>query len=195
MCTPDGTKCVQCNDALDCATGEKCKNQTCVPDCEAQGCASDLGPKGTECDTARIIGRLDALAGKLVKGDTTYSGNDDDLWSGGSVCYDAESDDFYRIWLKAGDTLDVTVTPLDSFFDVMLKLYKGISCAGDTTTLIGCFHKGGDGKADAFSYKAVDEGWYTIVVDGRYAFEEDQDWGEYELLVKLTCPQTGCCCL
>lgn len=196
FCRPDGTGCVECLGNPDCtAPDTHCDNFVCVPDCLAQGCATDNSPSGEECGNAKIVGRLDASTTISYSGDTTGDGDDDDLSGGGSVCYDAKYDNFYRIYLITGDELVVDLHSLEFDFDAMLKLYSGTDCADNgESDLISCYNGGGNGSSEGFTYTATADGWYTVVVDGRYAFSDDYDYGNYTIDLSLTCTQANCCC-
>jgi hypothetical protein len=187
---------VDCLSDADCPALEHCAGNACVPDCTAQGCATDTGPDGLKCGTAKVIGRLAAAAGYQTTGDTTGDGNDDDLPSfGGPDCWDAQVDDFFRIWLNAGDQITVVGDPIPADYELSLKLYKGTSCKSAwQTDLIACEWNNGDGKPETIVHAAVQAGWFTIVVDGASAFSDQYDWGPYSLAVSLSCVDAGCCC-
>lgn len=130
--------------------------------------------------------------------DTTNAGNNDDLdsplFGGDSDCYDAKYDHFYKIYLFAGESMTVTVSPMDQLFDVMVKLYQGTECDSNADSVIDCYNNAGDTKPEQLSFTATVDGWITIVVDGRIAFDDDWDFGQYSIAVKLTCNQADCCC-
>jgi hypothetical protein len=192
----DGKACAECLDDSVCAPEDHCQAGECVPDCYVpSGCAGDSGPSGEKCGEAKVIGRKEAASGYAFKGDTWDDWNNDDLGSWDTDCWDANSDNFFRIYLLAGEKLTVTLTPLEWAFDSMLKLYQGTKCDADEDLLLGCFDQGWDGEPDTIdAYSAQADGWHTIVVDGRSAFDEDGDFGEYTLSVKLVCSQPDCCC-
>ena len=202
-CGPGGQQCVQCLDSGDCPAGQICTANACVPDCQVPGCQTDLGPKGKKCKEAYVVGRLDAAQTAHFEGDTDGDGDDDDLnyAFGKSECWDASYDNFYRIYLRAGETLAVVLEPKETEFDAMLKLYTGTECDDDDSGifqkndkyLIECWNDGSDEEPESFAYVAGEEGWYTVVVDGRQS-GEDSDWGDYALDVTLTCAQANCCC-
>ena len=157
-----------------------------------------MTPQGDSCGTARVIGRFAALEGVVISGDTSGAKNNDDLSTNQTECWDAKYDNYFRIYLVAGEKLDATVTPHLYDFDSMLKLYQGMGCNKGGSPLIGCYNDGNDGNADhlAGAVAPVD-GWYTIVVDGRMAFDDDYDWGPYSLVVRIpeAAPGTCCACL
>jgi hypothetical protein len=159
------------------------------------GCTSDSTPDGKTCSKAKVIGRKVAMAGTTVTGDTTNQGNNDDLPSFGTDCWDGQVDVFYRVWLRVGDRLNLTATPLESDYRMSLKLYRGTSCKSNyESDMVTCQHKNGDGKAESIVYTATNTGWHTIVVDGASSFSEEGDWGRYSLAVSITCNDVGCCC-
>ncbi len=206
FCPPDGTGCVECLEDPDCAVGFKCKSFVCIADCKAQGCQSNLSPSGEKCSQAWVVGRLDAKKTFTKTGDTWSANDDDDLnyFFGKSECWDASSDNFFRIYLMAGDQIAVTAAPAAAEwdFDLMLKLYTGTECDDDSAGifdandkyLIQCWDDELDGDPEGFSYTATAEGWYTVVVDGRLAGTEDLDYGEYSFSLTLTCSEDTCCC-
>ncbi len=191
--------CVQCLDAGHCGEEEACLGGACVSACATvQGCATDEGPDGKTCPSAKVIGRAAALAGYSHSGDTTNDKNNDDLqfpiFQDKVECWDANEDNFFRLYLLAGERLDATLTPADSMFDSMMKIYRGTGCkaGGDPYE---CFNSGSDGDPDVIQdWLAPVDGWITLVVDGRSAFDDEGDWGPYTLQVTLTCLRPDCCC-
>lgn len=211
-CPPDGAGCVECFEDAHCPAGEHCgAAQTCVPDCSAEGCNTDSGPSADKCSQAVVVGRLDAAdGGAAFSGDTEDDSNDDDLSQGlfpPSKCNDDGEDHFYRIWLRPGETIAVQLDVQDNYFDAMLKLYEGTECDEDDTGifddndayLVDCWNGDGEGDGESFVWVATGEGWYTVVVDGRDAYDYDEwpddgDYGEYAITIILTCTEENCCC-
>jgi len=200
VCDPDGN-CVECVLHEDCDKGLFCDSGVCTDMCNtAQGCDSDEGPDGEKCGKAKIIGRKAALAGYVHNGDTSYDGDNDNLsfplFQDKPECWDATYDNFFRLYLYPGDVLNVTLTPTDSEFNSMLKLYNGTGCesGGDAYQ---CFNQGDDGQPDSIvDWTAPSEGWFTVVVDGRTFLDDDsEDYGTYTLQVQLTCDDPNCCCI
>lgn len=193
-----GQACVQCTRDADCPTTQYCTGSwTCADRCfGALGCVSDNVPDGRKCSTAKVVGRKVAVAGIRIAGDTTDHGNNDNLPSiGGPDCWDGQVDDFYRVFLMTGDRLAVTATPLSSTYQLSLKLYRGTVCKDNwKADFITCQWKGGDNKPQSFVHIAAADGWHTIVVDGASAFDEERDWGPYNLDIKLDCVGPLCCC-
>ena len=196
FCAPGGAGCVACLGDGDCVAPEVCRDDfVCGPLCEASGCASNLAPDAKKCDRAQTIGRLDATQTAFLSGDTTGDGDDDNLTTNRTACWDAKYDNFYRIYLKAGDAIHVVLDPTTASFDSMLKLYRGTDCqANGTDDLVDCYNPGSDGQDDTFDWTAGADGWVTLVVDGRSAFSDEGDWGSYVLRVTLACADDGCCC-
>lgn len=202
-CRPDGSGCAGCLVDGDCEQGFKCKNFTCVENCKAMGCASDLGPTGKKCSTAYVVGRNEAMNTFQHSGDTYQDSNDDDLnyVFDFPECWDASYDNFFRIYLMPGDTITATVVPDDPLFNVMLKLYDGTECDDDNAGIFSandkykilCVNNGADNDPESFTWTADKTGWFTVVVDGRQS-GEDEDWGLYDFSLKLTCAEANCCC-
>jgi len=190
--------CRQCRTDEDCPPNWRCDAQgTCVDPCAGtQGCGSDLAPGGGTCATAKVVGRTSAALGFTINGDTTNQRDNDDLPPfSGPDCWDAQDDLFYRVWLRAGDTISLTATPKVSTYNLSLKLYRGTSCASAwKTDLLSCHYDASDGKAETITYQAAQAGWYTVVVDGASGFDEEQDWGPFTLKVGLACAEANCCC-
>jgi hypothetical protein len=212
VCAPGGAGCVECLVDGDCPPGAHCGDaQACVPNCAAQGCATDGAPDADKCSQARIAGRLDAAnGGATFTGDTEGESNDDDLaqgWFPPSKCNDDGEDHFYRIWLRPGEILAVQLDVQDNDFDAMLKLYEGTECdendAGifddNDAYLVDCWNGDGEGDDESFVWTADAEGWYTVVVDGRVEYNDDDwppdgDYGPYAITLILTCTDANCCC-
>jgi hypothetical protein len=203
-CAPCGTAtpfcisgaCRQCRTAGDCTAGWACgADGACIDPCTGTlGCASDMSPSGLKCSAAKVIGRTIAVNTLVIDADTTGDGNNDDQATS-TDCWDANADDMFKVWMRKGDSLAVTATPLESDFDLSLKIYRGTACASNgTTDLVKCWHSAGDGSAENGQYTALADGWATIVVDGESAFSDQYDWGQYRLWTKLTCVDANCCC-
>lgn len=199
-CPADGAACVQCLSDADCVAADHCAAQVCAPDCTASGCVTDQGPGGKKCSQAVVVGRKDAAVGAWFSADTSDLGANDNTYDGflefgPDECWDAAEDSAYRIYMLAGEGLHVTLYPLALQFDAMLKLYTGTACAAnDEDDLIDCFNDDDDGGNEVATYTATSDGWISIVVDGRRAFDEDADWGPYNITVTLSCAQANCCC-
>jgi len=191
-----GGSCVECVVNEDCAGGLFCDKGTCTDVCNsAEGCLTDEAPDGKKCAKAKVIGRKAALAGYVHNGDTTNDGNNDDLsfplFQDKTECWDADADNFFRIYLYKGEALSATVIP-DSQVDSMMKVYHGIGCkaGGDA---YDCIENGDRGDPDVLAdWPAPADGWYTIVVDGRRSM--DDDYGPYTLQVSISCNDEHCCC-
>lgn len=206
LCRLDGTGCVACLSDVDCAVYYHCtESGTCQPNCTAQGCQSDTSKNGEECGKEWVIGRVQAVGTVQYDRDTEDAGDDDDLgyFLGHEDCWDASYDHFYKIWLRPGDVISVTMTNKDTteVFDAMLKLYDGpTECevggfleVGDDN-LVSCYDNGDDGENEQFTHQAQVEGWHWVIADGRQSGSDETDWGPYRLSVTLTCADAGCCC-
>ena len=203
-CHADG-HCAQCqpaNAGADCPAGWACgADGACLDPCAGTpGCFTDTKtPNGTKCSTAWVLGRKQIATGIQVSGDTTDRGDDDDLPSSpvgsGPDCWDANWDDAYKVYLFAGEVVQVTAVPLSPTFTLSLKLYRGTLCAANwAADLVTCQWKAGDGGTETYTYTATADGWVSIVVDGASAFDDEGDWGPYTLSVKLTTTLLGACC-
>lgn len=203
ICADPNPHCVQgacafCIDDSKCPEDQHCSPAgACVPDClVTDGCATDEAPDGKACGKARTIGRLAALAGYSFSGDTANASDKDNLSTNDTDCWDAGKDNYFRIWLVAGDILDVILTPksiASVTWDSMMKIYTGTLCDGQGALPINCYDTGGEGGKDYVnSFIAPADGWYTIVVDGRTSVSSQ--WLPYLLTVKLACKMADCCC-
>jgi len=191
--------CRQCRTADDCPATWACgADGACIDPCAGTlGCAADYTPSGLKCSTAKVIGRTVAAGGINIDGDTTGDGDDDNLPSLGVTpeCWDAQVDDFFRVYVRPGDKLTAIGRPLYSLYQMSLKLYRGTSCAANwKNDLVDCQWKAGDGNPETITWTAATAGWVTIVVDGASAFDTEEDWGPYRLTVNLACADANCCC-
>ena len=87
----NGEACVACLSDADCEATQYCTGSwTCADRCfGALGCVSDNAPTGLKCSTAKIVGRKTAVAGTRISGDTTDDGDDDNLPSIGTDCWNS----------------------------------------------------------------------------------------------------------
>lgn len=187
---PGGTP---CDDGNPGTSGETCTAPgNCGGVCQLPIEACSNGVEGRDrCTEARVIGRRTAAttAGYVVSGDTCRAANrfDDCAW-------DAGSDHAYRLWLRAGETVTVSLAIgggcATSTWDATLKLYQGTDCA--TVTCSGdrwCRDRVGTSPQ---TYAATRDGWVVLVVDGSTAFDDE---GAYTLTVRLTgCAGASCEC-
>jgi hypothetical protein len=176
-----------------CAAPASCEGGRCVaPACPVQGCATGAESRD-RCSGARVIGRTAAASatGYRIADDTCRASNRSD--ESGS-CWDAGGDHHYRIFLRAGERVQVTLDRGDGCagysWNATLKLFSGLGCA-DTACAARVFCE--DYLSDPFShaYTATLDGWITVVVDGTTAFDDE---GDYTLTVRLTCARPGCEC-
>ena len=197
--------CVECIHDNECGTALVCIDNQCVlkPCSGSEGCfGPNNSPPGAVCNTAKVIGRLDAMEQFTYSGNTEGTGDNDavgdnPLWG---ACPDAGTDQFYKIYLKAGDELTVSADPSDSGvlikYNLVLKLYKGDACySTDASEPILCKNDSpGGGQPEAFGYPANEDGWVTIVVDGTSVIANSAASGEYTITVNLACSDDNCCC-
>jgi len=186
----------------DTAVADTASTDTGVPDlgmvdavsCPIRGCAM-----GTEsrsgCADARTIGRTTAAtpAGYKITDDLCAASNKFD--ESGSSCWDANADHAYRLWMQAGESVDLAVTtstPCSSSvtrWDATLKVIENTGCDDKAcTTRTFCAY---NAYSHSKTYVAPRDGWYVFVVEGSSAFDDE---GTYTFTVKLTCKITGCGC-
>ncbi|MEM9068740.1 MAG: hypothetical protein AAGE52_09545 [Myxococcota bacterium] len=183
-----------CDDGSPATTGDMCQaDGSCVG--TMTGCAlpADACATGSQsrdgCGGARIIGRSNASAGYLGMGDTCSARDrfDDCSW-------DAGNDHAYRIWMRTGETINVSVSRRDTCFSgysITLKLYENTGCS-DVTCGRDIWCNDFVDNGERFPYTATTDGWKVIVVDGSTAFDDE---GQYSLAVQLTgCATPGCEC-
>ncbi len=162
--------------------------------CAVRGCAT-----GTEnrsgCANARTIGRVPASTGTGYRISDNLCSASNKFDESGSACWDANADHAYRIWLQAGDIIDLVLTtasPCSSSgfsWNGTLKIIENSGC--DVTacsTLAFCAY---NKTSHAKSYTAPRDGWYVVTVEGSSAFDDE---GDYTFSVKLTCKTAGCGC-
>ena len=161
-----------------------CSNNT--PSCMAQGCDTDF-QTALSCSTAYGPGRTNIAApGARVPGFTLDTLPDDDNAIG---CFDEGDEEFFYVYLIAGETLELTVRDAESDFDSVLKVYDDQMCASGGTP-VECVDAGFDGDNETVTFTATITGFHTIVVDGAFS----SDAGTYNLDMVLTCGPQGCCC-
>jgi hypothetical protein len=176
-----------------CAQG--CLNGACVT-CAVQGCTNGNQSR-SGCSNARTIGRSVARQSPwFVATDNTCSASNNSEGPNVGTCWDYGRDHVYRIFLYAGESINVGLTegskcPAATSWDSVVKIYRGSSCT-DTAcgTKLTC-----DSTWTGFTkdYTAIQDGWHFVVVDGRTSAYDDS--GTYTLTVKLTsCLHAGCDC-
>ena len=190
--------CVPCVTSQHCTGGLLCVNNLCVPPCiGVEGCADEGSQTSNECGTAKVMGRTTLFTsdGYMIAANTTSAGNDDDLATTETDCFDGKYDQFYRFYMKKAETITVTADPVAAAwdFDIMLKLYAGTTCKAGGSP-ISCTDDGYDGASETVTHSASADGWYTVVVDGRLAFADAQDYGAYNLVAKLMGNKAPLCC-
>lgn len=162
--------------------------------CAVRGCTT-----GTEtrsgCANARTIGRTVAATttGYKISDDLCTASNKFD--ESGSSCWDANADHAYKIWMMAGETINVSLSTswpcnIDLFsWYATLKIIENAGCddTACTTRTYCAYNKLSQTKA----FTAPRDGWYILVVEGSSAFDDE---GDYTFTVKLTCKTTDCGC-
>jgi Cys-rich repeat protein len=187
--------CVACVSDADCTGGNICGSaNTCIP----PGCPppADSCTTGTQnrngCGNARIIGRTVAATGSgYVINDDTCSASD--KFDDSSGCWDANADHTYRIYLRKGESMSVTLATgtacIGGSWYGTLKIFSNSGC-GD----LSCAQKDHcvyNKFTQSTTYVAPHDGWFIVVVDGSSAFDDE---GDYKFTVKLTCSTPGCEC-
>ncbi len=154
---------------------------------------------GRKCGQAIGIGRIQAgvlqnhMANPKTWDEDDFD-NNDDLDQG---CRDAGNDLFYRIYLLPGEQVNVQMVQADTI-EMVLKAYRGTSCAGDEPSLItcqdetsSCKFKEEPARCGNLLFTADIEGWYTIVLDGKTS----DDQGQHLIQIYLMgCTDANCCC-
>ncbi len=122
----------------------------------------------------------------------TYSDDDINL-----SCADTggpdQGDDFYRVFMLEGETLDATAT-LNSSMDGVLALFSSnTSCTGTTCdTDEMCIDDYIFWDESFTGFVAPHSGWYTIVVDTKN--DPGSAYDDYTLDITLHCSQADCNC-
>ena len=183
-----------CDDGNVATTGDVClADGTCMGTMAGCPLPGDACTNGTQsrnrCSGARVIGRSAASTTFVTTASTCSASNrfDDCSW-------DAGDDHAYRIWMRSGEQIAVSVNKRNtchSGYSATLKLYEpsdctSVSCGSD----IWCHDFAGNGEV--FTHTAGTTGWHVVVVDGSTAFDDE---GEYTLNVTLSgCSVAGCEC-
>ncbi len=151
----------------------------------AEACADDHTADRETCDSAWIIGRAAVIDD--IAGETYGSGGDIACGSGEGTGLDQ----FYRIFLLAGETLDVTMTDPNWEIDPVLALYRSATAGSGTgcDTVLECVDDVTSG-AESFAYTADASGWYAIVADSNNSYP-DLAYDSYALRVSIDC--SGSC--
>lgn len=199
-CLVEGTTsaCVACTNDTHCTSPNICDQgtHTCMDPCAVPAIACTTGSQNRNgWNNARTIGRTQAAttAGYQISDDTCYASDNFDESSG---CWDANSDHAYRIYVRAGERLDISMDsgwdcPFDySYWYMTLSIYDTASGCLTTSKGTRVFCRDQD-DAHSVSWTAPEDGWYYVIVDGSSAFGDE---GDYVFQVKLTCNQAGCEC-
>ena len=134
-------------------------------------------------------------SGYYVSADTCGA-SDDSTGPGSSSCWDYGRDHSYRIFMRAGESITVTVTKGSkcsnaTSWDRVFKIYAGTGCDDRSCAdKLECRSMGGGTFYDDFTAPA--DAWYVLVIDGRASAYDDS--GDYSLTVKLTCSTANCGC-
>jgi hypothetical protein len=146
-----------------------------------------------------VIGRAAAaVATGFAISDNTCDSLNFGKFDEGSSCHSKAGDHAYRIFARAGESLSATVqatTPCggnDSVWHPTVMIWKGAECGPNAcTTRLACQASGSTIATQ--SHAVTEDGWYTVVVDGRYNYQATEpDEGSYTLTVKLTTTKTEC---
>ncbi|MFH0900123.1 MAG: M4 family metallopeptidase [Pseudomonadota bacterium] len=206
---------VTCKPNVECTTDQDCidlygtaytcyeVNNTCYPSCATPEEYCYSGSQDTEsCSTAQVISRTLAddatgtnVAVNLAGAGSAYAGTCESAAGTGE-------EDFYRIYLFAGESLSVTMTGADSDFNAILLLFQAptdnCKAGCSTTTQKQCVNAlpSSVGNESFSSYVAPANGWYLVAVDidtwdagcGNGA----DTYCTCSLNVKLTCPGGTC---
>lgn len=197
-CTSDGSTshCVECQSQNDCTGGKVCSAEhACVdPGCPPPVESCTTGTQNRSgCANARIIGRKAAAvtAGYKVT-DTLCSASD--KFDDSTSCWDAGPDHAYRIYLRQGEKINISMTTgtscINDTWYATIKVFSNAGC-GDTScaTKVLCDDQNTSVTKD---FTATQDGWYILTAEGSSAFDDE---GAYTYTVKLTCNQPGCECL
>ncbi len=151
--------------------------------CAIAGCTTGSESRAT-CATARTISRKTAgvLGGYAATGlalpTTTIA-------DGSASCAAAGPDHAYRLFVRKGEAIDVTIASKTAGNTLRTLLFESASCAAAACT--GTFKCG---TTSGGSLTATADGWVAIVVSGATT----SDSGLYDITVKLTCKTTDCEC-
>jgi hypothetical protein len=205
FCKDEGatSRCVECLSNANCTNGKTCANGACVSGCPAPSAAcSATGDQDGTCSGAYTITRPSAAAGFHIDDNYGLCGRDSDFANitGCESGVSNGADAAYRIFMKIGETLDVSLLRGSSTCTigwngtVSLKIY-GTACSTDCSSCPNtcasnyyCLQA----NSQSTSFTASASGWYDVVVDSRGAANDDVG-GVFDLMVTLTCPG-GCTC-
>ena len=184
-----------CDDGNGATSGDMCRPDGTCMGTVGSGCTlpTDACTNGSQsrdgCGNARIIGRGAARTGFSTTGDTCSARNrfDDCSW-------DAGNDHAYRIWMRAGESIAVSITKTNTCFTgwaSTLKLYESTGCS-DITCNSDRWCNDFVSNGETFNHVASRDGWVVVVVDGSTAFDDE---GRYTLNLTLSgCASATCEC-
>jgi len=191
----DGTSvCPECIDSGDCGPSEECNPDTYV--CEPISCSPDLSAAGTICSSspadmadtcggAAVVGRTVARAG--------YSGafqiDNANTTNFNSYCNN-DRDEFLRIFMVVGETLNVTATATSND-NIRLGLIRAADyCNAGCNTGLVCVNNTGDWGTEVINYTAQQTGWHSVKIS-----ESGGSAMTFNLSLSLTCNHASCDCL
>lgn len=173
----------------DAGSGGSAGASTCALPSNACATGSEVAEK---CSNARVLGRKSAgTTGIKVKGNTCGAKDDHD--EDDNDCWDAGADQYFRVFMRKGETLQTKLVTgeacIGGSWQATLALFAAAPCT-DTScaTKLLC----NDLKySTQLAHTAAEDGWYTILVDGSTAFDDE---GDYTLDVALVCLTPDCEC-
>ncbi|MBW2278496.1 MAG: hypothetical protein JRF63_13465 [Deltaproteobacteria bacterium] len=147
-----------------------------------EACNIDMGV-GETCSGPATIGRAIVPVGANILDKSLTGAIDDD-----QICDGLGPDQFYRLYIKAGETLNLSVTTdTPGTFDPVLALFKTPDpCVGSgCPAAVVCDENtdGGD-TASIDGWTSTTSGWHVIKIDAREALTGS---GEYDVFVSLDC--------
>jgi len=147
-----------------------------------EACDIVLGA-GETCSGPATIGRV-MLADQANIYDNSLTGAADD----DQACAGLGPDQFYRLYIKAGETLTMTVTAdTPGSFAPTLAVFKTPDpCVGQGCPApVACDENGdGDGTASISGWTSTTSGWHVLKVDSKAPLSGS---GDYDVGVSLAC--------
>jgi hypothetical protein len=147
-----------------------------------EACDIEIGV-GETCSYPAIIGRVTVPIETNILDKSLTSAIDDD-----QACEGSGPDQFYRLYIKAGETLHVSVTTdTPGAFDPVIAVFKTPDpCVGSgCPAAVACDANadGGD-TASIASWTSTTSGWHVIKIDSR---EPLAGSGDYDINLSLDC--------
>lgn len=200
-CTTDSCNAGACKHADTCGAGSACDAATNA--CKLTGCAlpANACANGSQdrlsCTKARVIGRSVAktAAGFKISDDTCYDGNNSQVSN--SNCWDTGYDHSYRIFLRKGEIINMSLSGWDCGF-TSFSVWEVIKVIQDTTgcgepTSKACGKSAACTSDASLIFTAPAEGWFNVVVDT----DTSGEGTDYTFTLKLnpaSCQSAGCEC-